>query len=116
MRFVTLFALPLALTATPAFAQAPGADPEVPSTHVSLRHLDLTSPKDQRRAYARVDAAARSLCSVGGEHTLYEVEAAERCNAAALVSGRAAVERAIAAAQGRAPMVASANASAAGTR
>lgn len=116
MRFVTLIALPLALGASNALAQTASADREPISTRVSLKHLDLTTPQGQRAAIQRVERAANALCARGGRVTVYEAREAALCEADALASGRAAAARAIAAAQGRAPMVASTNAPAAGTR
>ncbi|MBX9816008.1 MAG: hypothetical protein A4S12_08890 [Proteobacteria bacterium SG_bin5] len=115
MRFVTLIALPLALSATTAFAQTT-TNREPVTAAVSLEHLDLTSARGQQAAQARVERAAHQLCDLNARPSLFDVAESNRCYADALASGQAAAARAIAAAQGRAPMVASTNAAAAGTR
>lgn len=96
MRAMLALATPLILLATPALAQPR----ETVRVAVSLKDLNLATPEGQRAARLRVRRAAIVLCGVDATRNLAELSDANRCQAEALASGRAATARMIAAATG----------------
>lgn len=98
MRLPLLLALPLALSAGAAFAQAP-RDAEPVNVKVSLKHLDLATAAGQEEALRRVRSAAAVACTVDPQAGVLAQQTARQCTADAIASGRQAIVRVAARAQ-----------------
>jgi|GEM_PF-4033703 len=95
-----LLALAAALTTGLLFASTATAAPlGARSASVSYAGLDLMSPTGRAEIERRVEGAADRVCRVRGAMDLRQVQAAADCRTAAVASGLAQVEQAVAAVQ-----------------
>jgi UrcA family protein len=84
------------LTAAGAAAAQPAPDAEVPTAVVSFADLDIGAPAGLRALEGRLHAAASRLCVQQGPKALQAQFAERRCFHAAMNSGQAGLDQALA--------------------
>jgi UrcA family protein len=92
----SLMAFAILAAAGNAAAQPPAAETDALTTAVSFADLDIGTPAGLRALNGRIDRAASTLCVQGGRKSLQSELAERRCMSAAMSSGQAGIEQALA--------------------
>jgi UrcA family protein len=92
----SLVAFTILATAGNAVAQPPAGEIDAPTTVVSFADLDIGSPAGLRTLNGRIHAAASRLCIQPARRSLQAEMVERRCMSAAMSSGQAGVDQALA--------------------